>query len=961
MIKNLLFIPFALLLWTNVLHAQQNRGNRPAGPVAPPLPMREVSGVVRDSLDNTLIGATIMLTSKKDTIRTTTNADGVFVLKNVKLATFTVSISSVGFITSVRKYLQNDAVKRIVLEPIVLKSNDHVMGEVKINGTPSITYKTDTVEYRASDYKVRANSTVDELLKKMEGFEVGSDGSVTHQGQAVVKAKLNGKDYAGGDVAQAIKNLPADIVEKIQLVDDYGDAAARTGIKDGDPQKVLNITTRADRSVGNTARLSGQYGHDDRYNVGLFAQRINANQQLGIIGRLQNTVNGVASTGLAGGATNGGGGGSGVGTNAGGNGGTGGTTKSGSPSFNYRDQWGKKIQVIASYAYSFANVNSINVSNGTNFSSRGNEDFTQNSNAQNNRKTHNINFQMEYSIDSANFLQITPNFSYSSANNNSIGQSTYNDFYYKDTIPKVPDFRFYNKYGSSRSASTSPNYGLTVFYQHLFKKPHRNMSLQGTYNYSNNGSDNENPNLTYYYNNVNRDIQADSLYLHYLVNHASDNKTYRLSSTYVEPLSLTSQIEFNGQVRHSTYDNAAVTDSITFTGKSIPVPARNSDYNYSFTETRLTLNYRFNGVKYNISLGASMVPTELSGTKLNSGVGTNISTSRSDLRFIPVFRLGYQWSRTERFTINYSGTNSEPSFQEIQPFTDISNPQHPVVGNPNLKPTFTHSVNLQYNNYIANSKLNFSFGVNASVPRDQIATNNIQILDATFAKNKTFITQTNYVNLNGAYAVVGRYNIAKQLDDRKYNLALNGNVTYGYNVSENNNILYNSTNWRFDERLGPRISPNENIEINPYLGYDVSRSFFTQPGANSTEVKTTSLAVDGKMYFLKTYLITYSASKNYIVGLPNLTTNPFVINAGFEKEFFEKRNLVFTFNVFDLLHQNNFVQQTVNAQSVTNTQSNALSRYFLAGFRLNLQKWSGSPKRNGRDMRRRGDGSFIYE
>jgi hypothetical protein len=64
--------------------------------------------------------------------------------------------------------------------------------------------------------------------------------------------------------------------------------------------------------------------------------------------------------------------------------------------------------------------------------------------------------------------------------------------------------------------------------------------------------------------------------------------------------------------------------------------------------------------------------------------------------------------------------------------------------------------------------------------------------------------------------------------------------------------------------------------------------------------------------------------------------------------------------VFDILHQNNFVNQSTTATGVTNTISSSLSRYFLIGFRLNLQKWSGRPTRNGRNMQRRGDGSFIY-
>lgn len=110
------------------------------------------------------------------------------------------------------------------------------------NTTPGISYKADTVEYKASDYKVNNNSTADELLKKMEGFNVDSNGNVTHQGQAVTKARLNGRDYAGGNLAKAVQSLPADIVEKIQVVDDYGDQAAKTGVKDGNPTKVLNLT-----------------------------------------------------------------------------------------------------------------------------------------------------------------------------------------------------------------------------------------------------------------------------------------------------------------------------------------------------------------------------------------------------------------------------------------------------------------------------------------------------------------------------------------------------------------------------------------------------------------------------------------------------------------------------------------------------------------------------------------------
>lgn len=175
----------------------RNRQQQPNAPLAPPAPFREVSGIVKDTTDNTVIGAIVTLMSSKDTMRTSTNSDGIFVFRNVKQATFVLTVTEIGYKTIARKYLNNDVAKKIVLDPIILKTESKMLNQVTINGTPSITYKTDTVEYRASDYKVRENATVDELLKKMEGMEVGSDGTLTHQGQQVTKARLNGKDYAG--------------------------------------------------------------------------------------------------------------------------------------------------------------------------------------------------------------------------------------------------------------------------------------------------------------------------------------------------------------------------------------------------------------------------------------------------------------------------------------------------------------------------------------------------------------------------------------------------------------------------------------------------------------------------------------------------------------------------------------------------------------------------------------------
>jgi len=954
-----LYLLLSVMLITLQLFAQGGRGggskSRVAGPLPPPLPFREVSGIVKDTTDSPVAGAAITLTSKTDTLRTATNVDGIFVLKNVKAATFILSITQIGYVPSTRKYLNNDAVKRVVLDPIVLKLASYMLKGVKVNGTPSITYKTDTVEYKASDYKVRENATVDDLLRKMEGMEVGSDGTLTHQGQQVMKARLNGKDYAGGNVAQAIQNLPADIVDKIQIVDDYGDEAARTGVKDGTPQKVLNITTRADRSVGNIGRITAGAGSDDRYDERLFLQRIDANEQIGLIGSFKNTVNGVASTGINSSAN-------GTYGSSSSSAGSGGTTKTVTPTFNYRDDWGKKIEVNMSYGYSYTDVNAINESDGVQlyapgtinpetgkpYASGAKTDFTNNSIANNLTKAHTAKFDMEYSIDSANYMRFTPTYSFSGSNNDNISQ------YYQTGVIHQTSL------GNTDAGSTAPSYGAVLFYQHIFKKKRRNISMQLSYTHTNQEQTNQQDNHILYYNDSTSISTPflDSL-VHRVVERGNISNSFRASLTYVEPLSPVSQLEFNSQLIYRGYDNNAFTNNIDSLGHGTPIDSLTNIYHYSFTEERIALNYRLNKTNYNLSLGVTAIPTLLQGARQ----GYTGKVDHSDFTLIPIFRYQYSWSRQEKFSIYYTGTPTEPTFNELQPYTDLTNPQNPVIGNPNLKPSFTNAITAQYNNYIANSQMNLSANVNASTINNQVVTNNILVpINITNGgkTTKSFITDTRYLNLSGAYAVAGNYNIAKQYDDRKYNLELNGTVNYGYNIAMTNNVENFSTSWTFNERLGPRIDPNDWFEINPYISYNVTKSTNTLPDAPDNNVKTEALSVDGKVYFFETWLVGYSASKNYVTGISsNITKNPFVVNAYFEKELFKKRNGILSVQLFDLFDQNNFVTRVTTPTGYTDTKSNALSRYAMVSFRINLQKWSGAPKHHGQLMQRRGDGSFI--
>lgn len=912
-----LVILLMMLSFTKVFSQQPVKKEIP-----PPLPTRQISGIVKDSTDLGVIGATVSLTSDKDTLKTSTNSDGIFIFKDVKSATYTILVQSMGYAKSpVMRFKQNDMIPRIVMDPIILKEEKNLLNEVVINGTPSITYKTDTVEYKASDYVVRKNATVDELLKKMEGMEVGTDGSLVHQGETVTRAKLNGKEYLGGDIANAIKNLPAEIVDKIQIVDDYGDQAARTGVKDGDPQKILNITTRTDKSVGNMVNMYAAGGSNDRKETGLFATRINGNQQMGINGNYRDVINLNALSG---------------------------STKNADAKFSLRDKVGKKIEYNLNYQ--FTNSNGDNLNKTESLSILNNGQLRSNSTSDGIQKSNNHEFKLEFEVelDSNDYLKVIPTFKYGSTDNrnsSALSQRGSENSMGFDEDRKV----------SNLNSRTAPEFGISAFYQHTFKKYRRNFSTQ--IDLSKNSQDNEQEryNLTTYY--LNGD-STDRL-INQIVARKNLRDNYRGSMTYVEPLGVNTQFEVNAQVNYNGYDNTATTRDILGGVASGVIDSLSNIYDYSFTQGRIALNFRYgmaNTSKVRFSVGLTGVPALLSGTKLSLGT----TTRRSSFNLIPIARFEYRWTRQQKVSLNYSGNAVEPTFDQIQPVRDVTNPNNPVIGNPDLLATFVHTLRGDYNNYIANSKLNLSLNANGSYTENAVI-RNIESVNNTDPNVPvgSKINETRFLNVSGVYRLGGNYNISKQLNNRKYNLQLNGTVTYSHNLSMRDGVLNTTDITVLDQRFGPKINPTEWFEINANIGYKTEKSNSTFNSGNNN-IKTLSLNLDGRVYLWDVWMLGYNGSKQFINGIVGNTNNsPLVINASLERQLFNRRGQI-TFQAFDILNQNNFLRSSQSDDGgYTNTFVNNTSRYFMLKLSMRLQKWSGAQGRGGRGIMRRGDGSFM--
>src|SRR5258708_40148401 len=223
---------------------------------------RQVSGVVKDSTGMTIPGTTIKLLTGKDSLVVATDLNGKFNFESVPVNQFSMVVFSVGYQPLKRRFILDNANTPAQLAPIVLKSDAISLKGVTISDVNAIKLKEDTVEYNANAYKVREGAPVEDAIKKLPGVDVDKDGNITAQGKSVSKVRLNGKDYMAGDVTSLTKNLPADLVQSIQVVDDYGDQANLTGVKTGDPEKILNINIKPSKNYGYFGQASAGAGRD---------------------------------------------------------------------------------------------------------------------------------------------------------------------------------------------------------------------------------------------------------------------------------------------------------------------------------------------------------------------------------------------------------------------------------------------------------------------------------------------------------------------------------------------------------------------------------------------------------------------------------------------------------------------------------------------------------------------------
>src|SRR5690606_32450798 len=358
-----------------------------------------------------------------------------------------------------------------ILKMSTLKTT--VLKEVQIvEKVQAVIQNDDTTQFNANAFKVNADASTEDLLRKMPGMDFSS-GKPQTQGEQIAKVLVDGKPFFGDDVTSSLKNLPAEVVDKIQVYDEQSEQSQFTGFDDGNTSKTINIITKPNKRQGVFGRLYAGYGYDDKYSAGGNLNYFEGDRRISLVG-MSNNVNqqNFASEDLLGvssGGSRGGRGGRRGGQSAFENDQQGGIATTNAIGLNYSDKWGEKIEVTGSYFFNNSHVHSEELTQ-RNYvlPSQAGQTYQDSSLTNTDNTNHRINMRLNYQIDSNNSILFIPRLSFQ----NNSSASVMNGL----TLQNGTDVlnRTVNDFLSDRKGY---NLSSMLLYRHKFAKPGRTLSF----------------------------------------------------------------------------------------------------------------------------------------------------------------------------------------------------------------------------------------------------------------------------------------------------------------------------------------------------------------------------------------------------------------------------------------------------------------------------------------------------
>src|SRR5260221_5747235 len=283
-----------------------------------------VRGIVFDStagkqpLPNATVGVLAVGADSTEAEFVVSDKKGAFLLRGLKPGQYHLTVSFESYQPILKTFTISEANTDVDLATLYMGLSDKTLEAVVVQ-RPPIAVKKDTVEYNAGMFAVKPNAVAEDLLKKMPGVQVDKSGNITAQGETVTGVMVDGKRFFSDDPKLATRNLPPDIIDKIQVFDDLSDQSKFTGFDDGNRVKTINIVTKKNSRKGYFGKGVAGAGTNENYDESINLHRFDGNQQISVLGQANDvnkqnfTPQDILGSSGSGGRRGGGGGGGGFG------------------------------------------------------------------------------------------------------------------------------------------------------------------------------------------------------------------------------------------------------------------------------------------------------------------------------------------------------------------------------------------------------------------------------------------------------------------------------------------------------------------------------------------------------------------------------------------------------------------------------------------------------------------------
>ena len=898
--------------------------------------------VVEQGSDTPIEQATVRLLNVKDSamVRGVVSArNGSFTLKNVKKGSYLLHITFIGY-DPLYQPLQITGKKNPVnVGKLELSDGAIELGEAVVIGkAPEVTVRNDTVEYNADSYKVTEGSVLEDLLKKMPGVEVDSEGKITVNGKEVKKVMVDGKEFFSDDPKVASKNLPAKMIDKLQVLDKKSDMAQMTGFDDGEEETVINLTVKPGMKQGWFGNAYGGYGSKDRYEGNAMVNRFVNNDQITFMGGANNTNN-IGFSDLASTMFSGMGGGGG---RRGGFGAGSGITSSGNAGLNFSKEFKPdKLTLGGNTRYSHSDNDARSKSDRQNILP-GDSSSYDNSEAMSRTKSDNfgVDFRLEWKPDTMTQLIFRPSFSLSHSMNDNFSDAT--------TLDNERDTVNTNK-SSNYSESNGYNLNASIDFSRKLNNKGRVFSATLSGGNSDSYSDGMNRSDIVYFN------QTDAL-KNSIIDQRSryDNKgfNYRAYVSWVEPIGHNNFIQATysiSQRKQEALKNVYNQDADGI--YNVLDSAYSQSYRNNFISQRASLSFKSQRAKFNYTIGLNLDPSYSSSENF-VGDTTLSKITRKVVNLSPMAQFNYMFDKRTNLRIMYNGRTSQPSMTQLQPVADISDPTNITIGNPDLNPRYTNNVFIRFQQFTPEKQRAFMIMANGSYIINDI-------VSYTSYNQETGVKTTTYKNVNGNYSGNVRMMLNTPLKNKKFSINSMTMASFANSNGYINEEKNTNRNLILSERGGIDFRSS-------YLDLGVNGNIRYNATSNSLQKENNQNTFNyGAGGYTTIYLplnfkiesdVNWSTNSGYGDGFKQ---NEVLWNASASKSFLKNNQGTLRFKIYDILQQRSNISRSVTASYIKDSEYNTLGSYFMVHFiyRFSIFKGGASAsdvKTPGRSGRGRG-------